>query len=195
MLQEQFVARSAALERILADAALEHFTVDNNGRAITDVAQDVLRLAGWIPAALGQCAEASHGEGPRCGAKARTHGGQSCQAAPVLGKKRCRMHGGLSAGPRTPEGLERRRRGRWVHDRFSRDAIAARRRANWETVEQGVARILREERRAERNIAQQVRGLSRTIDRLLEAPDDGRCRVDREWSDLHGSLSCIPVVH
>ena len=51
MLQEQFVARSAALERILADAALEDFTVDNDGRAITDVAQDVLRLAGWIPAA------------------------------------------------------------------------------------------------------------------------------------------------
>jgi hypothetical protein len=43
-----------------------------------------------------------------------------------------------------------------VHGRFSREAIAAQRRVNWETVEQGVARILREERRAERNRARQV---------------------------------------
>jgi hypothetical protein len=77
------------------------------------------------------------------------------------------MHGGLSTGPRTPEGLERSRRARWVHGRFSREAIEARRRANWETLEQGVARILREERRAERMMARQSRAMTRELDRLL----------------------------
>ena len=28
---------------------------------------------------------------------------------------RCRMHGGKSTGPRTPEGLERSRKARWIH--------------------------------------------------------------------------------
>ena len=43
---------------------------------------------------------------PRCGARTRV-GGQ-CQAQALLNKKgepgRCRMHGGLSCGPNTPEG-------------------------------------------------------------------------------------------
>ena len=39
---------------------------------------------------------------------------------------RCRMHGGLSIGPRTAEGLERSRRARWVHGRYSRQAVAER---------------------------------------------------------------------
>ena len=40
-----------------------------------------------------------------CGAKTRK--GRSCKAKPVLHKGRCRMHGGLSTGPRTEEGRER----------------------------------------------------------------------------------------
>jgi hypothetical protein len=32
---------------------------------------------------------------------------------------RCRMHGGMSTGPKTPEGLERSRRARWVHGGYS----------------------------------------------------------------------------
>ena len=75
------------------------------------------------------------------------------------------MHGGLSTGPRTAEGLERSRRARWVHGRYSREAIEARRRANWETLEQGVARIMREERRAERVMARQFRAMWREFDR------------------------------
>lgn len=46
---------------------------------------------------------------PRCGAKTRAGG--SCQARAVWNKAkdkprngRCRMHGGLSTGPKTPEG-------------------------------------------------------------------------------------------
>ena len=40
---------------------------------------------------------------------------------------RCRMHGGKSTGPRTPEGLERSRRANWKHGYYSAKAEAARR--------------------------------------------------------------------
>ncbi|MFC1604855.1 HGGxSTG domain-containing protein [Planctomycetota bacterium] len=40
---------------------------------------------------------------------------------------RCRMHGGKSTGPRTPEGLERSRKANWKHGRYSAKSIAARR--------------------------------------------------------------------
>jgi hypothetical protein len=33
---------------------------------------------------------------------------------------RCKLHGGKSTGPRTPEGLERSRRANWKHGHFSR---------------------------------------------------------------------------
>lgn len=36
------------------------------------------------------------------------------------------MHGGLSAGPKTEEGLARSRRARWIHGRYSEEAKAAR---------------------------------------------------------------------
>jgi hypothetical protein len=37
------------------------------------------------------------------------------------------MHGGPSTGPRTPEGLERSRKARWKHGRYSVENIQARR--------------------------------------------------------------------
>jgi transcriptional regulator with XRE-family HTH domain len=40
-----------------------------------------------------------------CGSKTRKGG--TCQAKPVPGKRRCRFHGGLSTGPKTPEGKAR----------------------------------------------------------------------------------------
>ncbi len=57
---------------------------------------------------------------PRCGARCRSKGGRPC-VAPVVVKhlldprgrlltligKRCRLHGGLSTGPRTAEGRRR----------------------------------------------------------------------------------------
>src|SRR5258707_8128333 len=39
---------------------------------------------------------------------------------------RCKVHGGKSSGPRTPEGLERSRRANWKHGHFSREAKAER---------------------------------------------------------------------
>ena len=41
----------------------------------------------------------------RCGAKTRS--GASCAKYPIAGKRRCRNHGGMSTGPRTPEGRAR----------------------------------------------------------------------------------------
>jgi hypothetical protein len=61
---------------------------------------------------------------PRCGA--RTRQGRPCLSPAIRGKRRCRLHGGLSTGPRTAEGLERSRRARWKHGRYSREAREAR---------------------------------------------------------------------
>ena len=54
----------------------------------------------------------------RCGAKTRR--ATRCQC-PAMKNGRCRLHGGLSTGPRTPEGLERSRRGNWKHGIYSRE--------------------------------------------------------------------------
>ncbi|MFA4971621.1 MAG: HGGxSTG domain-containing protein [bacterium] len=56
---------------------------------------------------------------PRCGAKTRR--GTSCMG-PAMRNGRCRMHGGCSTGPRTPEGLERIRRAHLKHGHYSREA-------------------------------------------------------------------------
>src|SRR5215207_1066092 len=60
---------------------------------------------------------------PRCRAKRRDGG--SC-TSPAMPNGRCRMHGGLSTGPRTAEGLARSRRSNWKHGYFSAEAKAAR---------------------------------------------------------------------
>jgi hypothetical protein len=54
---------------------------------------------------------------PRCGA--RTRGGGSCRQ-PAMRNGRCRMHGGLSTGPRTAEGRARCARARLIHGGYSR---------------------------------------------------------------------------
>ena len=41
---------------------------------------------------------------------------------------RCRMHGGASTGPRTPEGLARSRRSRWKHGLYSAERRAEQKR-------------------------------------------------------------------
>jgi hypothetical protein len=42
-----------------------------------------------------------------CGARTRSRNGAPCQCKVVPGRTRCRLHGGLSTGPRTPEGKAR----------------------------------------------------------------------------------------
>src|SRR5689334_6148437 len=50
---------------------------------------------------------------PRCGAQTRR--GTPCRGLAVRNRRRCRMHGGLSTGPRTAEGLERMRAAKTTH--------------------------------------------------------------------------------
>jgi hypothetical protein len=52
----------------------------------------------------------------RCGAKTRR--GTSCQC-PAMKNGRCRLHGGLSTGPKTAEGIERIRLAVTKHGRYS----------------------------------------------------------------------------
>jgi hypothetical protein len=61
---------------------------------------------------------------PRCGARCKRTG-KPCRAA-AMPNGRCKVHGGKSTGPRTPEGLERSRRANWKHGHFSREAKAER---------------------------------------------------------------------
>ena len=65
---------------------------------------------------------------PRCGAHMKSDGLPCCK--PAMKNGRCRLHGGLSTGPRTAEGLERSRKARWVHGLYSRETVAARREAH-----------------------------------------------------------------
>ncbi len=59
---------------------------------------------------------------PRC--NARTRAGAPCQAPAIHGKLRCRMHGGRSTGPRTPEGLARLTQARTSHGCFTAETRA-----------------------------------------------------------------------
>lgn len=61
---------------------------------------------------------------PRCGARNRR--GTPCQC-PAMKNGRCRLHGGLSTGPKTAEGIERIRKAQIKHGWYSQEAVARRR--------------------------------------------------------------------
>ncbi len=54
---------------------------------------------------------------PRCGAKTRA--GSPCQCPAIRGRRRCRLHGGLSRGPTTEHGRERSRHARLLHGGYT----------------------------------------------------------------------------
>ena len=56
--------------------------------------------------------------GKRCLAKTRRS--TPCQKAALKGKTRCRLHGGLSSGPKTPAGKARTIAAHWKHGLRSR---------------------------------------------------------------------------
>ena len=68
--------------------------------------------------------------GKRCLAKTRR--GTPCQKAALKGKTRCRLHGGLSTGPRTPEGKARAAAAHTKHGRRSKAHVARVREINAE---------------------------------------------------------------
>lgn len=61
---------------------------------------------------------------PRCGA--RTRQGVPCKA-PAMANGRCRMHGGKSTGPRTPQRLAALRKAHLKHGRYTAETVAFRR--------------------------------------------------------------------
>ena len=64
----------------------------------------------------------------RCGAQTRS--GAACQG-PAMANGRCRMHGGPSTGPRTPEGLANSRQAQWKHGLYSAERKRLRRQLRW----------------------------------------------------------------
>jgi hypothetical protein len=69
----------------------------------------------------------------RCGAKTRSD--HPCKNFPLKGKRRCKLHGGMSTGPKTAEGIERIRQASLKHGRYTKVAIP-RRRVNRELLRQ-----------------------------------------------------------
>ena len=59
---------------------------------------------------------------------AKTRSGTKCQKPPVKGKSRCRLHGGLSTGPRTTEGKARIAAAHYKHGRRSKAFVETRKR-------------------------------------------------------------------
>ena len=65
--------------------------------------------------------------GERCGAKTRR--GTECQRPAYKRNGRCGLHGGLSTGARTPEGLQRISAANLKHGRYTKDKLERQRRA------------------------------------------------------------------
>lgn len=63
---------------------------------------------------------------PRCGARKRKKG-TPC-GSPAMANGRCRIHGGLSTGPKTEEGIESIRKAQWKHGQRSEQAVRQRKR-------------------------------------------------------------------
>lgn len=60
-------------------------------------------------------------QAPRC--RAKTRRGTLCQC-PAMKNGRCRLHGGLSTGPKTAAGIERIRIAQTKHGNYSQEARA-----------------------------------------------------------------------
>lgn len=107
----------AELERAEEDVAtLERAQVGRMASSWGNLAQEARQLINAQRSIPGKRARAAGttragltqsyaGDDPaRCNAKCSNRGGRPCRALKLPGKKRCKWHGGLSTGPRTPEG-------------------------------------------------------------------------------------------
>ena len=57
---------------------------------------------------------------------ALTRRGTACQKPPLRGKQRCRLHGGLSSGPKSAEGKARIAQAHFKHGRRSKEFVEQR---------------------------------------------------------------------
>jgi len=71
---------------------------------------------------------------------ARTRDGRNCQKYVMKNKKRCRLHGGLSTGPKTAEGKARIAAAHWKHGRRSKKFVEMRAKI-WKELREIEARI------------------------------------------------------
>ena len=76
---------------------------------------------------------------------------------------RCRFHGGLSTGPRTPGGLERSQKATLKHGQRSAEVLAA-------------SRLRGEARRVLRDLELMTRSAERVVDTVGSSPDHGPLR-------------------
>ena len=79
--------------------------------------------------------------GQRCLAKTRR--GALCRNPVVTDRNRCRMHGGKSTGPWTPEGKEKVRKANWKHGKRSCAHVA-----KMKQIRADLKRVTRDLRRA-----------------------------------------------
>jgi hypothetical protein len=62
---------------------------------------------------------------PKCGAKAKTNNHQPCKKF-AMANGRCRLHGGLSTGPKTEEGKQKSRQAATKHGFYSKASLEER---------------------------------------------------------------------
>lgn len=126
-------------------------------------------------------------ERPRCGA--RTRAGHPCKApalwiAGAAGPRngRCRMHGGLSTGPRTPEGRQRCADAarRAMATRLAAEATAAAARAQAEA-EAARQRAEEEARQVELRAQEERRIAADEWNRTQPQAQEARARERRTW--------------
>jgi hypothetical protein len=105
---------------------------------------------------------------PRCGATTRR--GTTCQCPAIRGRRRCRLHGGLSTGPRTVEGLKKSRAAVLKHGRYSVIArqVTARDQELRESMRQFAATTLDEFMRELYYCAAESRPDAKALDALLK---------------------------
>lgn len=64
-------------------------------------------------------------ESPRCGARTKRNNHEPCKA-PAMKNGRCRLHGGKSTGPKTPEGKLKSAKANFKYGHYTKKAIAER---------------------------------------------------------------------
>lgn len=95
--------RSWAIGRMRKHLRLPHFLTTTRPRVMESWLKEAHNPS-WTEAWLLKQKIAQASVRVSCGA--RTRQGTPCKAKSVKGKKRCKLHGGLSTGPRTKEGKQ-----------------------------------------------------------------------------------------
>jgi hypothetical protein len=140
--QEAFLTLQKVRSGGKQTVVVQHVQVTEGGQAVTVIAGNVKSGRGGGMMGRGRLTEigkiphekrrgwlkngnlsGDFSKAARCGAKNRR--GTPCQC-PAMKNGRCRLHGGLSTGPKTPAGIQRIRQAVTKHGRYSKQAMAER---------------------------------------------------------------------